>query len=84
MDIQYRIMTAKEYSKLKVTGWHLVNKDVDGFGGHGVSPQFEALLKELEELRILAVNAGEALRDLDCDNPWPERIDEFMNTSEKG
>jgi hypothetical protein len=32
----HKIMTPEEYAALPLQGWHMVCKDIDGFGGIGV------------------------------------------------
>lgn len=41
----HKTMTPEEYAALKIKGWHMVCKDVDGFGGVGIRylPQPEKL-----------------------------------------
>lgn len=32
----HKTMTADEYSAMPIVGWHMVCRDVDGFGGVGI------------------------------------------------
>lgn len=58
----HKTMTPEEYTALTIKGWHMVCKDVDGFGGVGIRyipPQY----------RCPTCNTGNPTAYITCNHP---------------